>query len=245
MSENTLTNLRKYVNLFEFCYELSIVLDSEIENIFTHIIDIGKILETEKNMKFTLIHVEKEFNLDCDNLFKFNDFLIQEDYEGYMDHRDTDKNTNRKLLPHKDIADSLLLKSDAKIILSKFADIDLNCLTDDFMTKNYSYYYKLAGDQKDYFENILGFEKKLMNDKLDNDIKTTITESSQQQKKINNLLKVIYALAKEHYEYDPLATRNKATGSNSGSISSHLEKHGININNQTIKSYLDEAKKLS
>lgn len=56
------------------------------------------------------------------------------------------------------------------------------------------------------------------------------------------LLKLVFGMAIDAYEYNPYANRNDATGDNRGSIAAQLKKHGISINSDTVRRYLTEAK---
>ena len=60
----------------------------------------------------------------------------------------------------------------------------------------------------------------------------------------NTMLKLILGMAIDAYGYSPEKKQNSATGNNNNGISSRLSTHGIDITNETIKKYLDEAKKL-
>ena len=57
----------------------------------------------------------------------------------------------------------------------------------------------------------------------------------------NSLLKIILGMAVTEYGYDPISHRNNATGKNRGSISTDLERLGIELNAETIRKYLKEA----
>ena len=59
----------------------------------------------------------------------------------------------------------------------------------------------------------------------------------------NTMLKLILGMAIDAYDYDPRATKNTATGDNKYGISNKLATRGVNISNDTIQKYLDEAKK--
>jgi len=58
------------------------------------------------------------------------------------------------------------------------------------------------------------------------------------------LYKMILGMAFERYGYDPDSKRNAATGSNSGSIASDLEKHGLEVDVDTIRKHLQAAAEL-
>lgn len=66
----------------------------------------------------------------------------------------------------------------------------------------------------------------------------TITETER-----STMLKLIIGMAMDSYEYNPNSTRNSATGDKNG-ISAKLQLHGISVNDDTIRKYLTEAKKL-
>ncbi|NOU14228.1 MAG: hypothetical protein HOO92_09770 [Methylococcaceae bacterium] len=59
----------------------------------------------------------------------------------------------------------------------------------------------------------------------------------------NTMLKLIIGMAIDGYGYDQNNTRNSATGEKNG-ISAKLKTRGININDDTIRKYLNEAKEL-
>jgi hypothetical protein len=58
------------------------------------------------------------------------------------------------------------------------------------------------------------------------------------------LLRLVMGMAMDAYQYDPTATKNKATGENNGSIKAALNLKGIQIDADTIRKYLTEAKEL-
>ena len=62
--------------------------------------------------------------------------------------------------------------------------------------------------------------------------------------KTENLLKVIICMAIDKYGYDPKASRNNATGLNKDGIVSTLAQYGVDISDDTIKSYLKDGAKL-
>lgn len=67
---------------------------------------------------------------------------------------------------------------------------------------------------------------------------------NQNIKERNNMLKLIYGMARHAYQYDPESNRNEATGNNKNSISSTISEYGINISDETIRKFLKEAKEL-
>lgn len=69
--------------------------------------------------------------------------------------------------------------------------------------------------------------------------KSALTETER-----NTMLKLILGMAMDTYGYAPNALRNNATGENNGSIKASLERIGINIDADTIRKYLNEAKSL-
>ena len=69
-------------------------------------------------------------------------------------------------------------------------------------------------------------------------IKTDITSTER-----NTMLKLIIGMAIDAYGYDKNSTRNSSTGAKNG-ISAKLQRHGITINDDTIRKYLNEAKEL-
>lgn len=68
--------------------------------------------------------------------------------------------------------------------------------------------------------------------------KTTLSETER-----NTMLKLIIGMAIDAYSYNPQNTRNSLTGDKNG-LSARLQTHGININDDTIRKYLREAKEL-
>lgn len=58
------------------------------------------------------------------------------------------------------------------------------------------------------------------------------------------VLQILLGMAMHAYKYDPESTRNLATGENKGSISAGLQEVNLNVTNETIKKYLEEAAKL-
>lgn len=67
---------------------------------------------------------------------------------------------------------------------------------------------------------------------------------SQKSKERNNMLKLIYGMARHAYQYDPDSQRNTATGGNKNSISATISEYGIDISDDTIRKFLKEAKSL-
>lgn len=66
-------------------------------------------------------------------------------------------------------------------------------------------------------------------------IKADITESERE-----SLLKIIFGMALDKYGYTPGA-RNRATGENTPSIHAALQRHGLSVDSDTIRKYLQEA----
>lgn len=61
----------------------------------------------------------------------------------------------------------------------------------------------------------------------------------------STMLKLIIGMAIDNYGFDPMASKNKATGEDSGSIKSALDRAGINIDADTIcrpPNYINELK---
>jgi hypothetical protein len=56
-----------------------------------------------------------------------------------------------------------------------------------------------------------------------------------------SLLKILLGMAMSKYDYIPDARRNSATGENAGSIVADLQKHGIEVDVDTIRKFLKEA----
>lgn len=69
-----------------------------------------------------------------------------------------------------------------------------------------------------------------------NQPKTELKETERQ-----TMLKLILGMAIGAYNYDPEATKNSATGSNSGSIKAGLQRAGLDADQKTINKYLEEA----
>lgn len=59
------------------------------------------------------------------------------------------------------------------------------------------------------------------------------------------MLAVILGMALDAYGYTPGANKNAATGGNHGSIQAALEKHGLTVDQDTIRKYLTEAATLN
>lgn len=68
--------------------------------------------------------------------------------------------------------------------------------------------------------------------------KNTMSETER-----NTMLKLIIGMAIDAYGYKLDSTRNTATGDKNG-ISAKLQTHGITLSDDTIRNYLNEAKKL-
>lgn len=68
-------------------------------------------------------------------------------------------------------------------------------------------------------------------------------EKSLTESERNTMLKLIIGMAIDAYGYDPKSNRNQATGDKNG-ISAKLKTHGINVNDDTIRKYLTEAKEI-
>lgn len=58
------------------------------------------------------------------------------------------------------------------------------------------------------------------------------------------LLGLLLGMAIDKYGYNPNSDRNKATGSNKNSIHAGIQLAGLNISDDTIRKYLNEAKEL-
>lgn len=79
-----------------------------------------------------------------------------------------------------------------------------------------------------------------------------LSEKSSEQKQDNfmpeseksSLLKLVLGMAVASYGYDPKEKRNSASGDNSGSIADSLAAIGLNIDSDTVRKYLKEAKEL-
>ena len=56
-----------------------------------------------------------------------------------------------------------------------------------------------------------------------------------------SLLKLILGMAVDAYHYNPTATRNDATGDKRGSISAALALHGLPVDPDTVRKYLNQA----
>jgi hypothetical protein len=70
------------------------------------------------------------------------------------------------------------------------------------------------------------------------------TSAAQSKNERNTMLKLIYGMAVDAYDYDPKNPKNTATGGKSSGISQKLQIRGVEISNDTVKKYLDEAKVL-
>ncbi len=57
----------------------------------------------------------------------------------------------------------------------------------------------------------------------------------------SKMLAVILGMAMDKYDYDPQATKNKATGEKAGSICQALKDHGLKVSNDAIADYLQAA----
>lgn len=58
------------------------------------------------------------------------------------------------------------------------------------------------------------------------------------------MLKLIIGMAIDAYSYNPNSARNNATGENNGSIKAALDLKGVQIDTDTIRKHLTEAKEL-
>ncbi len=67
----------------------------------------------------------------------------------------------------------------------------------------------------------------------------SLTETERQ-----SMLKLIIGMAMDAYSYNPKSSKNKATGENNSSINAALDRLGINVDADTIRKYLNEAKDL-
>lgn len=64
------------------------------------------------------------------------------------------------------------------------------------------------------------------------------------ESELNSMLKLIIGMAIDAYGYNPNSPRNSATGDKNGISAKILSKCGISISDDTIRKYLNEAKKL-
>ena len=67
---------------------------------------------------------------------------------------------------------------------------------------------------------------------------------TQTENERNNMLKLIIGMAIDAYGYNPAKTKNNSTGSNKDGISARVQTRGITISDDTIRTYLKEAKEL-
>lgn len=74
------------------------------------------------------------------------------------------------------------------------------------------------------------------------EIKIMESQDNLSEKERNSLLKMILGMALDAYQYKPENDRNTATGENKGSIYAACQEYKIDISNDTIKKYLNEAK---
>lgn len=58
------------------------------------------------------------------------------------------------------------------------------------------------------------------------------------------MLEAILGMAMHAYRYDPSSTRNMATGNNKDSISAGIQSVGLNVSDDTMRAYLNEAKEI-
>lgn len=58
------------------------------------------------------------------------------------------------------------------------------------------------------------------------------------------MLEAILGMAMHAYRYDPSSARNTATGNNKDSISAGIQSVGLNVSDDTMRSYLNEAKEI-
>jgi hypothetical protein len=58
-----------------------------------------------------------------------------------------------------------------------------------------------------------------------------------------SLLKLVLGMAIDAYNHDPDSARNSATGANNQSISSCLARHNLELHPDTVRKYLNEARK--
>lgn len=71
------------------------------------------------------------------------------------------------------------------------------------------------------------------------DVRSDLNETER-----TKLLEILLGMAIYAFKYDPKATRNFATGGNKNSIRAALQTSGLDADEDTIRSYLDEAVKL-
>lgn len=83
-------------------------------------------------------------------------------------------------------------------------------------------------------EALMSLTKKLIGSKAN---------TNQSETERTKMLQLIIGMAIDAYGYKPDSTRNSATGDKNG-ISAKLQKHNIDINDDTIRKYLNEAKNL-
>ena len=57
----------------------------------------------------------------------------------------------------------------------------------------------------------------------------------------DSLLKMVLGMAMSTYDYNPGATKNRATGENQGSISADLQQRGLTLDADTVRKFIKEA----
>ena len=75
-----------------------------------------------------------------------------------------------------------------------------------------------------------------LNQKIKQEPQTSITEKERPQ-----VLQMLLGMAMDAYNYIPGATKNVATGSKHGSIRAALQSKGLDVTEDTIRKYLNEA----
>lgn len=76
---------------------------------------------------------------------------------------------------------------------------------------------------------------------LDSDKNSSSTSSQLHESKKASLYKMVLGMAAKKYNYNPNRTRNTATGGNNRSIRADAESIGLSIDEDTIRTILEEA----
>lgn len=87
------------------------------------------------------------------------------------------------------------------------------------------------------------FEQLIADNEQESSTTTCNNKSELSETERNTMLKLIIGMAVDAYGYDPDSSRNSATGDKNG-ISAKLQARGINIDADTVRKYVNEARNI-
>lgn len=131
---------------------------------------------------------------------------------------------------------------ESRYIQTEFYEADLSSRCDKFFV--YCDFWLSGSDHKNKGKYSRGYYRKWAQGRSidipwgDFDGLESVESSSLQQSERASLLKLVYGMAMDKYDYAPSSSKNPATGNKNGSIKVGLEQKGIALDEETIRKYL-------